>query len=215
MKTLPFVVLALLLPSLVDAQTQPIQVVVTSPRGRTNTIDQSQQIFATFNQPMTVLREVPEDESTGPLVIDPAVPGKYRWLGTATIAFIPEQKLPYATLFKVTIPAGTNSVSRQTLSQPFTWEFETPRPKVVRVNPYTGQKFIELDHSVLLTFNQPVDPQSVSTKVSIEQRVGGTVSYPAYEARRPSGPGVSHVEQQPCFCHCWSVVFAHTSWQNS
>ena len=179
----------------VFGQQQEVKIVVTSPLGQTSTIDQSQQIFATFNQPMVPLKEVPEDEATGPLLIVPAIQGKYRWLGTATIAFIPEKPLPSATAYAVTVPAGTPSVSGQTLKAAVQWRFETPRPRVVMTNPYQSQRFVELDHAILITFNQKIDPRAVSAFVSIEERNAGNVTYPAYSAGRPTGPNVRNPEQ--------------------
>jgi len=175
-------------------QQEALKVVVMSPKGQTATIDQSQQIFATFNQPMVPLREVPEDESEGPLVLEPPIAGKYRWLGTMTIAFIPDKPLPYSTSYTVTIPAGTRSLPGQALAEPVQWTFETPRPRVVSTTPYRGQQYVELNHSITITFNQPVDPQAVSKFISIEER-RETVTHPQYVASRPEGPRIRYPEQ--------------------
>ncbi|MBI4418584.1 MAG: Ig-like domain-containing protein, partial [Ignavibacteriales bacterium] len=177
------------------SQQQELKVAVKSPVGQTMTIDQSQQIFATFNQPMVPLREVPEDESAGPLVIDPGINGAYRWLGTMTIAFIPAGPLPNATAYTVTIPAATRSISGQTLKAAISWTFETPRPRVLSTSPYHTQKYVELNHAILVTFNQPVDPQSVSKYISVEERTGSVISHPPYTASRPTGSNVRHPEQ--------------------
>ena len=195
MKTISTLLIIPFILSLTFGRQQEVKVVVTSPVGQTSTIDQSQQIFATFNQPMVPLKEVPEDESTGPLQIVPAVQGKYRWLGTATIAFIPAKPLPSATAYSMTIPSGTQSVSGQTLKNAVQWQFETPRPRVVTTKPYQGQQFVELDHSILITFNQKIDPQAVSTFISIEERNGASVTYPAYQAVRPTDRNIRNPEQ--------------------
>lgn len=168
------------------AQQQNVQIVVSSPRGQTTSIDQSQTVYATFNQPMVPLREVPQDESAGPLIFQPPLAGKYRWMGTSTISFIPAQRLPYATGYTVTVPAGTRSLSGQTLQGPFVWQFETPRPRIVSTSPYQSQPHVEFDHSILIRFNQPIDPEAVSKFISIEERVGSAVRYPRYRAERPS-----------------------------
>ncbi|GJQ21940.1 MAG: peptidase inhibitor [Bacteroidia bacterium] len=177
------------------AQTEELRVVVRSPQGMTATIDQAQQIVATFNQPMVPLRELPEDESTGPLMIDPPIAGKYRWMGTFTLAFIPDKPLPFSTSYKVTIPAGTRSLPGQSLHEPIQWTFETPRPRMVSTTPYRGQQYVELNHSITVTFNQPVDPGTVSSFISIEERRGQTVTYPKYVASRPEGPRIRYPER--------------------
>jgi len=166
-------------------QQRDVQVLVSTPRGPTQTIDQSQTIVASFNQAMVPLREVPADDDTGPMVIDPPTPGKYRWMGTTTLTFIPKTRLPYSTLFTVRIPAGTKSVTGQTLPQEFTWQFETPRPVVIGTKPYKQQTHVELNHSILLRFNQKVNPEAVARFVSIEERGMQGVVYPLYAALTP------------------------------
>ena len=195
MKTIGALLVVPFFLSLTFGRQQEVKVVVTSPLGQTSTIDQSRQIFATFNQPMVPLKEVPEDEATGPLEIVPALGGKYRWLGTSTIAFIPANPLPSATEYMVKIPAEIRSVSGQTLKDAVQWKFETPRPRVVTTQPYQGQKFVELDHAILVTFNQKVDPQTASASISIEERNGSSVSFPVYRASRPADPKVRNLEQ--------------------
>lgn len=195
MKRAVWTILLSCLSSSAFAQTGALTVVVKTPQGKTATIDQSQQIVATFNQPMVPLREVPEDESRGPLTISPPIAGKYRWMGTMTLAFIPDKPLPHATAFTVTIPAGTRSLSGQTLAEPVTWTFETPRPRVLYTTPYRGQKFVELDHSITITFNQPVDPGSVREFLSLEQRTGSDRSAPRFAVSRPEGPNVRMPER--------------------
>ena len=165
------------------AQPRSLEVVVGSPKGPTHTIDQVQTIFAAFNQPMVPLKEVPQDEDIGPLTLEPTVHGKYRWMGTATITFTPRDTLPKATRFSVRIPAGTKSLSGQSLPKDFIWQFETPRPLIVNFSPFDGAKFVELDHAIFIFFNQKIDPQTASKFISVEERVGGQVLYPSFKVR--------------------------------
>src|SRR3990172_8914896 len=95
----------------------------------------------------------------------------------------------------VKIPAGIRSVSGQTLKNAVQWKFETPRPRVVTTQPYQGQKFVELDHAILVTFNQKVDPQTASASISVEERNGSSVSFPVYRASRPADPKIRNLEQ--------------------
>jgi hypothetical protein len=166
-----------------SAQQRQLQVLVCSPKGPTRGIDQVQTVFAAFNQPMVALKEVPEDEDTGPLFIEPAVRGKYRWLGPTTITFTPSDTLPNATGFFVRIPAGTKSLSGQLLPYDFTWQFETPRPSVVNTFPSHGSRFVELDHAVFLFFSQKVDPSRASKFITVEERSGNQVTYPTFKVR--------------------------------
>ena len=156
---------------------------VSTPRGLAQSVDQYQTVVATFNQPMVALKEVPEDEGTGPIIVEPAFPGKFRWMGTATLTFIPARRLPYGTEFTVKIPAGSKSISGQILARDFTWKFQTVRPAVINMSPYSAERYVELDHTILLRFNQHVDPQAASKYISIEEHSPGGIFYPPFTSQ--------------------------------
>ena len=180
-----FLVLVLLHVPSPAQQPKPVQVVVSSPLGRTRTIDQTQTISVTFNQAMTPLRDVPQDEESGPMLINPPVKGKYRWQGTSTLTFIPTGSLPYATEYSVTIPAGTAAINGEKLASTFQWTFETPRPQLINHEPFDDQHSVELDFAILLRFNQPVDPETAAKSLSLEEHVGNQTAYPAFTTSRP------------------------------
>ncbi len=165
-------------------QHNEVQIRFAAPQGPTLSIDQCARIVVTFNEPMRALTALPQTESAGTMTIEPAVRGTFRWLGTTTLAFAPADTLPYASRYTVTIPAGTKSLSGSTLKNTFRWTFETPRPAVLRSTPGAGQKQVELNHSILLVFNEPVDPQSVGRWLSIEERSNGALAYPAFTVRQ-------------------------------
>jgi alpha-2-macroglobulin len=183
-RCLPFFILLLPL-SAGSGQQRGLQVVVASPQGAMTTIDQSQTIFITFNQPMTPLEAVSTQDGSALMQIEPKIPGKFRWMGTTTLAFLPAAQLPNATGYTVHIAPGTKSLSGLTLPEGYSWKFETPRPRILRTIPNTGQKFVELDHSMLIQFNQPVDPQVVSQYISIIQLKGSEQTFPQYVAMYP------------------------------
>jgi uncharacterized protein YfaS (alpha-2-macroglobulin family) len=182
---------ALLLAALVlplNAQQKELRVLASSPRGVITGLDQAQTIVATFSEPMVALQAVPKDEGSGPLSIVPAVAGKYRWMGTITLSFIPEKPLPYGTRFDVKIPAGTVSKNGTKLAQDFTWDFETPRPAITWTWPGANAAHVDTSTGILLRFNQPVDPAVVAKNISIQVASGltGRLWYPAFTAETPS-----------------------------
>ncbi|MGA7160839.1 MAG: alpha-2-macroglobulin family protein [Bacteroidota bacterium] len=174
-----------LLLSPLSAQQNILSVVASSPHGVIASLDQSQTILATFSDPMVALQAVPTDQGTGPMIIEPNVRGKYRWMGTITSTFIPENPLPYSTSFTVRIPAGTSSLKGTTLPQEFSWSFETPRPKITWTSPGAGQEHVDTITAVILRFNQPVNAQTAAKYISIEvTKSGGVKTYPAFTARK-------------------------------
>jgi hypothetical protein len=55
------------------------------------------------------------------------------------------------------------------LTDRFTWEFTTPRLKVVRISPEPNTQYVAPDVRFLLEFNQPVDPLAVGRRSRIRR----------------------------------------------
>ena len=134
---------------------EEVKILSVAPRGPTDHIGETSTIIVSFNQPMVSLQKFPEGEGTGPLLIRPRVSGKYRWMGTRTLVFLPERgRLPYGTNFTVTVPRGISSISGEILKEDFSWSFETPRPKLISHWPRDKSQWINLNEVVILQFNQ-------------------------------------------------------------
>jgi|GEM_PF-6501021 hypothetical protein len=101
-------------------------VVHAGPRGATAGVRESDEIVVVFDHPMAPLAERPFEDATAVFKIEPGVKGAFRWMGTRTLAFAPESRLPYATEFKITIPSGTRSLDGFALDKDYVWTFETP-----------------------------------------------------------------------------------------
>ncbi|MGE5313102.1 MAG: Ig-like domain-containing protein, partial [Acidobacteriota bacterium] len=169
------------------AQTQPgagLRILLHTPEGETQSIDQSLRIIAAFSEPMTALSIA--GAGSCPISLTPAVEGRCRWLGTTTLAFMPKDTLPFSTRFTVTIPKETRAISGAALRQPSVWSFETPRPAVLRTVPASGSRSIEPDHTILIVFNQPIDLAQIGRWISLEETKSGRTTYTEYSVRRPS-----------------------------
>ena len=73
-------------------------------------------VAITFDQPMVAVGTVAQvDGADVPATIEPAVPGTWQWIGTRTLRFDATSdavdRLPMATTFTVTVPAGTTSAT--------------------------------------------------------------------------------------------------------
>jgi uncharacterized protein YfaS (alpha-2-macroglobulin family) len=144
-----------------------LSVVLATPRGETEGTGESQAIIATFNLPMVALSEVPQGESSGPLVIKPSVKGRFRWVGSRALAFLPES-LPRATSFTATVPKGTKALSGAELTEDYTWEFNTPRPELEESSPRDEAGWVEPGAKIALRFNQPVSAERARGFLSLE-----------------------------------------------
>ena len=94
--------------------------------------------------------------SAPPAVMDPAVAGEWRWLGSASVEFAPAEPLPNGTRFTVTVPAGLRAVDGSVLAEPYTFSFETRRPAVLRVDPRDGWAWVTPKTRFSITFDRPV-----------------------------------------------------------
>ncbi|MCL5036500.1 MAG: Ig-like domain-containing protein [Chloroflexi bacterium] len=138
---------------------RPLQVLMAVPSGPVTSSDDTDTIVVSFNQPMAPLTVVPQDSGSGPLKFKPPVTGKYRWNGTATLVFTPDEKLPLSTEFEATVPKGAESLSGAKLDKDYTWKFETLRPAIVDHIPGSDEKWLSQRPNIYLYFNMPVTPE--------------------------------------------------------
>ena len=138
-----------------------------SPIGKTENRHEADQIVVIFEKPMVELKVLPAEKSSSFLKIQPTVTGKYRWMGTKTLTFTPDRKLPVSTEFKIIVPAGIRSVDNYLLKNDWTWTFQTILPRLIEHYPANKQNWIKPDTSILLIFNQAVDPKKCRDFLSL------------------------------------------------
>lgn len=130
--------------------------------------DVVQSVSVTFNQPIVPLTSLDAlDAITPPLELSPKVPGKYRWLGTKTVSFVPDEPLPAATQFSARVPGTAKGMSGEPLGADFTWTFKTRLPRVLNVSPSNYERWAGRDTTIVLQYNQPVDAESVAKHLTI------------------------------------------------
>ena len=154
-------------------QTRPVEVVLASPQGTVTDQPEAEPlrtIAVAFNQPMVPLQPVPIEESSAPMVIEPAVPGRFRWKGTATLTFEAKDPLPYGTRFKVRVPKGTKSWSKQELAADYQFEFVTPVAGLLGSLPMESNHTASPNAPIYLHFNQPMDPQTAASNLSLQSQ---------------------------------------------
>ncbi|MEJ2758886.1 MAG: Ig-like domain-containing protein, partial [Anaerolineales bacterium] len=99
----------------------------------------------------------------------PDIPGTWQWVGTRTLRFNFDSelidRLPMATRYTVTVPAGTKSASGSELAEAVTWEFRTPPPTITQSFPNYGPQ--DLDPFIFVAFDQRIDPQAVLATISL------------------------------------------------
>lgn len=164
-----------------------LHILRVSPKGKTSSPQEAETIVSIFDQPMVPLEALPEKKEFSCLKLEPSFSGKFRWLGTKTLAFTPQERFPYATEIKATIPAGAQSLQGYTLKQDYSWTFRTVQPRLVKMLPNDGAKWVKLETPILLVFNQAVQKNKAKEFISfIEAGPDGKETPTDFELRSPT-----------------------------
>jgi uncharacterized protein YfaS (alpha-2-macroglobulin family) len=142
-----------------------LRVLRYSPQGD---VPLAPQLSVTFSQPMVAVTSQEDAALVAPVRMSPQPPGRWRWLGTKTLVFDPEgQRLPMATEFTVSIPAGTRASTEGggAMKSPVTWKFTTPPPKLL--SKYPADIAARRDAIIFLAFDQKVNPEAVLRTVRV------------------------------------------------
>lgn len=157
---------------------EPLKVLRMQPEGN---VPIAPYLTVTFNQPMVPVGTLGQlDANTVPVKLEPAVAGRWQWIGTRTLRFDAEAKsvsgdnlnaaepvdrLPMATTFTATVPAGTRSATGATLATSATFAFTTPAPIVTQFSPQ-GDGVIT-NPVFVAGFDQRIDPAAVLKTIRI------------------------------------------------
>lgn len=131
-------------------------------------VDVDSSITIMFNRPVVPL--VHSAQISGlpdPLVLDPPVDGKGEWLNTSIYVFKPTAQLAAGTLYQATIKAGLEDQTGGVLAEDYTWSFSTQEPSITWFQPTDAETRIGLTANISVTFNQPMDKDSVEEAFQI------------------------------------------------
>lgn len=155
----------------------PPRVVLAVP---TNETQVDTRITVMFDRPMTELTTLDTTDARAlPITITPALEGRFKWLGTSALQYIPKDRLAFSTEYTVTIPAGMNSIDGGTLEVSKSYTFRTPRIALVGGLPNR----IDGKQPVRLAFNQAVNLDSLREHLSLMQEGAEKEVKLAYEKR--------------------------------
>ena len=139
----------------------PLAVLRFAPEGD---VPLAPQLSVTFNLPMVPLtshRELAAEDI--PVELKPAVPGRWRWVGSKTLLFEAgvdgSARMPMATEFSASIPEGILSAHGTKLAEPVSWTFRTPPPSLQYAWPTGGP--VRRDPVFFASFDQDIDPAKV------------------------------------------------------
>ncbi|MEA3339343.1 MAG: Ig-like domain-containing protein, partial [Chloroflexota bacterium] len=127
-------------------------------------------ITVIFNRPVVPLMAVSDPGYTDlpqPVTFDPAVEGQGEWLNTSIYTFTPAEPLAGGTEYTARIAAGLTDTTGGVLASDYEWSFSTQPPQVVWVSPQEDAELADVDTTVQVTFNMPVDCASAGDAFSL------------------------------------------------
>ena len=142
-------------------------VVMHLPSANAVDIAEKSHITIVFDRPMVPLTQVQGEASERRLenwnvTITPDIDGRWRWLSTVAIEFIPKGAFLPATRYTVHVPSGMKTVNGDATEQDFSWSFDTLRPAVIATDPAAESSLAGPGTEVSLTFNLPMDAKDAT-----------------------------------------------------
>ncbi|MFO0744230.1 MAG: Ig-like domain-containing protein [Myxococcota bacterium] len=147
--------------------TQRPRVTFTIPADDATQTPVGGDIMAVFSEPMDPLTINSASFSVQQGGI--AVAGTVSYMNL-TATFHPTSPLPTNTTFSATITTAAEDLAGNALAQPYVWNFRTSsttdatRPRILRVVPADGASDVPLNTVATVTFDEPLDPQSVNAQ---------------------------------------------------
>ena len=149
-----------------------------------------------FAEPMVADDAVGKNDRDVPLVIKPAMTGKWRWLSTQSGVFQPSEPPPLGATFQITLAGGLKTAEGRTFRGALNETFRTPvfRVKGVNMVDYFDAKDALAQPKAMLVFSADVDPAALAAHVKFtdadKRTIAATVkhltakdgSFPAYRS---------------------------------
>lgn len=155
----------------------PLTVLRYAPEGD---VALAPHVSLTFSEPMVAVTTQKEASKTVPALLTPSPKGDWRWLGTRTLLFAPEDRLPMATDYRVVVPAGTKSARGAGLPKELTYTFSTPPLGLTHHAPRDDRP-VGLRPVIFIEFDQRINPEELQEHIELSS--DGT-SYPLRRAER-------------------------------
>lgn len=178
-----------------QAPASALEVLRFSPEGE---IPVAPFISVTFNQPMVPLTTLNNlSKADLPVMLEPDLPGIWRWVGTKTLTFNYASelidRLPKSTIYKVTVPAGTKSQTGGVLANAVEWTFTTPTVKLI--SRYPDGISQPQNPLIFLGFDQRIDPAAVLKTVTLTAAGKPIATRISTEADWKTNPTISRLSK--------------------
>ncbi|MBN1219630.1 MAG: Ig-like domain-containing protein [Anaerolineae bacterium] len=170
-----------------------LEVADVQPADGTTEILPNTIVTVSFNRPVVPLNAIEDAASLpDPLTFVPPVTGKGEWLNTSIYQFTPDEGFAPSTSYKGRVAQGLKDVTGGAiLEDDFEWNFSTFNPRVIGSTPASGDVYVSPTPVISLTFNQPMDRQSVEENFVLldpeSQRIPGKFTWAELSLEQPTG----------------------------
>lgn len=160
----------------------PLEVAQVSPQDGVRDLRSDTPVVVTFNRPVVGTACVGSEVVAGhdcaplPLRISPESLGRGIWTNSATYRYELQSGLAAGQTYQVSLDAGVTSLDGATLAEPLKWSFETAPPRVVEIQPASGQRNVPLTAGVRVVFNTPMDVPATGGAFSLVTQAGDPVA---------------------------------------
>jgi len=139
-----------------------------APEGDVNTLAQVRVRFTDDLIPLQRLESPDETAILAHFSIEPALPGRFRFLTPKMIGFEPDRAWPAATRVRVTIAKGVADLHGHTLADDVSWTFQTPGISLDGLpGKYDSNATTTLRPTIEFTSNVPLDRASLEAHARI------------------------------------------------
>jgi alpha-2-macroglobulin len=143
-------------------------IVSVMPVGDTDTLAQVRVRFRDDVIPLERLESPDETAALGHFAIEPALPGRFRFLTPKMIGFEADKAWPAATRVRVTVTKGLRDTRGHELADDLAWTFQTDGVEIDGLPGKEGDKAPRaLRPKIELTANTPLDRASLESHASL------------------------------------------------
>ncbi len=163
--------------------TESLEVGQVFPLADAEDIDQTTNITVIFNHPVVPLT-IKEEQSNlpQPVELSPQVKGQGQWVSSSVYVFQPDQPLLSGIRYTVRVGAGLKDTVGNALETSFVSQFTTRAAAVASFALKNGEENppldnvqnVLLDQQFIITFLQPMNPDSTAQATTVINREAGT-----------------------------------------
>jgi uncharacterized protein YvpB len=148
----------------------PPAILAHSPQG-SSVLPQTDQFKIHFSLPMV------RGEVDAGIRLEPAEPGAWEWLNDSELIFKFDNPLKIEQVYKITLPPGIHAVDGSYFEEPTTLSFSTVGALKVNSFSPSAKTGIPIGTVIRLGFDQPPEPDSVMSKLSVSPQFNYSSSW--------------------------------------